>query len=132
MKKPNRREILAGLPLVAAGLSSAATQEVPQRTLGSTGVKVSIVGVGGYHIGIPKDDDLGIRIIRTALDNGVNFLDNCWDYHNGGSEVRMGKALRDGYRDKAFLMTKLDGLQRHRPPNRLTSHSNACRPIISI
>jgi predicted aldo/keto reductase-like oxidoreductase len=109
MAKPNRREILAGLPLVAAGLSAAATQEVPQRVLGATGVKVSIIGVGGYHIGIPKDDEPGIRIIRTALGNGVNFLDNCWDYHNGGSEVRMGKALRDGYRDKAFLMTKLDG-----------------------
>src|SRR5258708_4100120 len=108
MTKPNRRELFAGLPLVAAGLS-AATQEIPKRALGGTGVQVSIIGVGGYHIGTPKDDELGIRIIRTALDSGVNFLDNCWDYHDGGSEVRMGKALRDGYRDKAFLMTKLDG-----------------------
>src|SRR5579859_6574697 len=108
MAKLNRREILAGLPLAAAGLS-AANQEIPYRPLGSTGVKVSIIGVGGHHIGRPKDEELGIRIIRTALDNGVNFLDNCWDYHDGGSEVRMGKALRDGYRNKAFLMTKIDG-----------------------
>lgn len=108
MTKPNRREILAGLPLAAAGLS-AANQEIPYRQLGSTGAKVSIIGVGGYHIGAPKDENLGIRIIRTALDQGVNFLDNCWDYHDGGSELRMGKALRDGYRNKAFLMTKIDG-----------------------
>jgi predicted aldo/keto reductase-like oxidoreductase len=108
MEKLNRREILAGLPLAAAGLS-AANQDIPHRPLGSTGVSVSIIGVGGHHIGRPKDEDLGIRIIRTALDNGVNFLDNCWDYHDGGSEVRMGKALRDGYRNKAFLMTKIDG-----------------------
>ena len=108
MTKLNRREILAGLPLAAAGLS-AANQDIPYRPLGSTGAKVSIIGVGGHHIGRPKDEELGIRIIRTALDNGVNFLDNCWDYHDGGSEVRMGKALRDGYRNKAFLMTKIDG-----------------------
>src|SRR5438067_9826741 len=82
---------------------------VPQRTLGRTGEKVSIVGLGGHHIGRPKDEQLGIRIIRTALDNGVNFLDNCWDYNDGQSEIRMGKALRDGYRQKAFLMTKIDG-----------------------
>src|SRR5437868_15535011 len=108
MTKLNRREVMAALPLTASGLSAAA-QDIPYRPLGSTGVKVSIIGVGGYHIGDPKDEALGIRIIRTALDSGVNFLDNCWDYHDGGSEVRMGKALRDGYREKAFLMTKIDG-----------------------
>jgi aryl-alcohol dehydrogenase-like predicted oxidoreductase len=79
------------------------------RTLGRTGQKVSIIGVGGYHIGMQSDEQESIRIIRTALDNGVNFLDNCWDYNNGQSEIRMGKALRDGYRQKAFLMTKIDG-----------------------
>jgi aryl-alcohol dehydrogenase-like predicted oxidoreductase len=79
------------------------------RTLGRTGEKVSAIGVGGYHIGIPADEQEGVRIIRTAVDRGLNFMDNCWDYHNGGSEVRMGKALRDGYRDKVFLMTKIDG-----------------------
>jgi aryl-alcohol dehydrogenase-like predicted oxidoreductase len=79
------------------------------RQLGRTGVQVSAIGLGGYHIGVPKDEQEGIRIIRTAIDRGINFMDNCWDYHDGGSEVRMGKALRDGYRDKVFLMTKIDG-----------------------
>jgi aryl-alcohol dehydrogenase-like predicted oxidoreductase len=80
------------------------------RTLGSTGQKVSAIGVGGYHLGLsPVDEPLAIRIVRTALDRGINFLDNCWDYNEGASEIRMGKALRDGYREKAFLMTKIDG-----------------------
>jgi aryl-alcohol dehydrogenase-like predicted oxidoreductase len=79
------------------------------RTLGKTGEKVSAIGLGGHHIGRPKDANEGIRIIRSALDRGMNFLDNCWDYHDGESEVRMGNALRDGYRQKAFLMTKFDG-----------------------
>ncbi|WXA89786.1 aldo/keto reductase [Pendulispora rubella] len=81
---------------------------MPMRPLGKTGVSVSLVGIGGFHIGEP-DEQEGIRIVRTALDRGINFLDNCWDYHEGKSEERMGKALRDGYREKAFLMTKLDG-----------------------
>jgi uncharacterized protein len=81
----------------------------PYRTLGRSGEKVSMVGLGGYHIGQPEDEQLGIRLVRTALDNGMNFLDNCWDYNGGQSEIRMGKALRDGYRKKAFLMTKIDG-----------------------
>jgi predicted aldo/keto reductase-like oxidoreductase len=91
-------------------LSNAAGTPVPQRTLGRSGEKVSIIGVGGHHIGrAAVDEQEGIRIVRTALDNGANFLDNCWDYNDGVSEERMGKALRDGYRQKAFLMTKLDG-----------------------
>ncbi len=73
------------------------------------GEKVSMVGLGGYHIGSQKDEQESIRIIRTALDYGINFLDNCWDYNGGESEVRMGKALRDGYRQRAFVMTKIDG-----------------------
>jgi predicted aldo/keto reductase-like oxidoreductase len=81
---------------------------VPYRTLGNTGEKVSSVGLGGYHIGMQSDEQESIRIIRTALDEGINFLDNCWDYNNGTSEIRMGKALQDGYRQKAFLMTKID------------------------
>ena len=89
-------------------LSRTASAPIPHRILGRTGEKVSIIGVGGFHIGIPEEQE-GIRIIRTALDNGVNFLDNCWDYNGGVSEERMGKALRDGYRQKAFLMTKIDG-----------------------
>ena len=83
--------------------------EVPRRTLGRTGEKVSMVGLGGYHIGSQKDEQESIRIIRTALDSGINFLDNCWDYNDGHSEIRMGKALRDGYRQRAFVMTKIDG-----------------------
>src|SRR5207253_7341334 len=80
------------------------------RTLGSTREKVSAIGVGGWHLGLKKvDEQLASRIVRTALDRGINFLDNSWDYNDGTSEVRVGKALRDGYRDKAFLMTKIDG-----------------------
>ncbi len=85
---------------------------IPYRTLGRTGEKISIVGLGGYHVAIPRDEQETIRIIRTAIDGGINFMDNCWDYHDGKSELRMGKALRDGYRDKVFLMTKLDGQTR--------------------
>ena len=80
------------------------------RTLGSTGERVSALGLGGYHIGksdLSEDDS--VRLVRTALDRGMNFLDNCWDYNDGVSEVRMGKALKDGYRQKAFLMSKIDG-----------------------
>ncbi len=82
------------------------------RRLGRTGEKVSAIGLGGYHIGLPKDEQQGIRLIRSAIDRGITFMDNCWDYHDGDSEVRMGKALRDGYRKKVFLMTKLDGRTR--------------------
>ena len=89
-------------------LSHAADSPIPKRTLGRSGEKVSMIGIGGYHLGRPSEQD-AIRIVRTALDNGVNFLDNCWDYNGGVSEKRMGKALRDGYRQKAFLMTKIDG-----------------------
>ena len=67
-----------------------------------------MLGLGGYHIGRPSEAE-GIKIIRTAVDDGITFMDNCWDYHDGGSEVRIGKALRDGYRQKVFLMTKIDG-----------------------
>ena len=83
---------------------------IPRRVLGHTGERVSLLGIGGSHIGVWNIlDSTATKIVRTALDSGVNFLDNAWDYHNGKSEMRMGMALRDGYRDKAFLMTKLDG-----------------------
>src|SRR5262245_6802435 len=82
------------------------------RTLGRTGEQVSVIGLGGHHIGRPPDEGEGIRIIRHAIDHGITFMDNCWDYHDGGSELRMGKALSDGYRDKVFLMTKIDGRTR--------------------
>lgn len=80
------------------------------RTLGKTAEKVSAIGVGGWHLGLPHvDEQTAIRIVRSALDRGINFLDNSWDYNAGESEKRMGKALAEGYRDKAFLMTKIDG-----------------------
>ena len=84
--------------------------QMPTRTLGRTGVKVSLLGLGGWHLGFKYiDEQLSIRIIRTAIDNGITFMDNCWDYNEGASEIRMGKALRDGYRERVFLMTKIDG-----------------------
>jgi aryl-alcohol dehydrogenase-like predicted oxidoreductase len=80
------------------------------RRLGHTGEQVSAIGVGGWHLSLEKvDEQMAIRIVRSALDEGINFLDNSWDYNDGASEIRMGRALRDGYRDKAFLMTKIDG-----------------------
>src|SRR5678816_3877976 len=89
---------------------AANNSEMPMRTLGRTGVQVSLVGLGGWHLGFDYiDDELSTRIVRTAIDNGINFMDNCWDYNDGKSETRMGKALRDGYREKVFLMTKIDG-----------------------
>jgi predicted aldo/keto reductase-like oxidoreductase len=119
----DRREVLgvmaglavAGAGSTPAGASSASAQEPASssgmiyRTLGKTGEKVSAIGLGGYHIGTQSDVQESIRIIRTAVDNGITFLDNCWDYNDGESERRMGQALRDGYRQKIFLMTKFDG-----------------------
>jgi len=89
---------------------SQENSEMPVRTLGRTGVKVSLIGLGGWHLGFKFiDEELSVRIIRTAIDNGINFMDNCWDYNDGASEERMGKALKDGYRERVFLMTKIDG-----------------------
>jgi aryl-alcohol dehydrogenase-like predicted oxidoreductase len=107
-----RREFLTTL-LGAAAAQVLAGQtrsgDMIYRTLGKTGEKVSAIGLGGSHIGRPSDEQEGIRIVRTAVDRGITFLDNCWDYSNGKCEVWMGKALRDGYRQKVFLMTKFDG-----------------------
>ena len=114
----SRRDFLGkvalGIAGAGAGLSFlekplAATGEMPYRKLGRSGEKVSLVGLGGYHIGVPRDEQEGIHIIHAAIDNGINFMDNCWDYHNGDSELRMGKALKGAYRQKVFLMTKIDG-----------------------
>jgi aryl-alcohol dehydrogenase-like predicted oxidoreductase len=80
------------------------------RMLGATGEKVSAIGVGGWHLSLPHvDHELAIRIVRAAIDRGINFLDNSWDYNDGESEKRMGKALQDGYRERALVMTKIDG-----------------------
>lgn len=84
--------------------------EMKYREFGSTGIKVSAIGVGGWHLGLKHvNERLSIKIVRTAIDRGMTFMDNCWDYNEGASETRMGKALSDGYREKVFLMTKIDG-----------------------
>jgi aryl-alcohol dehydrogenase-like predicted oxidoreductase len=88
----------------------ATQQDMPYRVLGRTGERVSAVGLGGWHLSLPHvDEALSVRIVRHAIDRGITFMDNSWDYNDGASEVRMGKALRDGYRSKVFLMTKIDG-----------------------
>ena len=99
----------AALSTAPALWSAEAQNELPLRPLGRTGEKVSALGLGGYHIGTQREEELSLRIIRAAIDRGITFMDNCWDYNDGESEVRMGKALRDGYRQKVFLMTKIDG-----------------------
>lgn len=86
--------------------------KMPMRPLGRTGVSVSLLGIGGFHLGLADSDEEATRIVRTAVDHGVNFLDNCWDYNDGKSHRRMGRALRDGYRKQVFLMTKIDGRTR--------------------
>jgi predicted aldo/keto reductase-like oxidoreductase len=83
---------------------------MPYRELGNTGEKVSVIGIGGWHLGLKNvNEKLAIKIVREAIDRGINFMDNSWDYNEGKSELRMGKALKDGYREKVFLMTKIDG-----------------------
>ncbi len=113
----NRRRFLqsAAAGVLAAGLSGAVEpvevrNGMPYRTLGKTGVKVSLLCLGGSHIGMKNlTDDESVGLMRHAVDEGVNFFDNAWAYHNGVSEERMGKALKDGYRDRVFLMTKNKG-----------------------
>ena len=112
----NRREFVtitaaSGMALAAGAAWGQEKREgeMIYRTLGGTGEKVSAIGVGGYHIGSLPTKEESIRLMRTAIDRGINFMDNCWDYHDGKSEVWMGEALRDGYRRKAFLMSKIDG-----------------------
>jgi len=85
--------------------------EMLHRELGSTGEQVSVIGLGGSHLGKANvEEDEAIRLIHEGLDRGINFLDNSWDYNEGRSEERVGKALsQGGYRQKAFVMTKLDG-----------------------
>ncbi len=83
---------------------------MPVRMLGRTGVQVSALGLGGFHIGSPQLSSAeAVRIVRAALDGGITFMDNSWDYHSGESEKRLGRGLRNGYRSKAFVMTKVDG-----------------------
>lgn len=110
---PSRREFIATTASVAAlaeqvlAQTSASAAGIPTRVLGRTGQRVSIICLGGWHIGAVKDEKEAIRIMHAAIDEGVNFFDNAWDYHNGHSEQLMGKALAmDGRRKKVFLMTK--------------------------
>ena len=120
----NRRNFLKTATVAAVGsAASAGAQNTPSvvanrrpesanmiyRELGGTGERVSAIGLGGYHIGKQQNPDESIRLVRAAIDRGITFMDNCWDYNGGISEVRMGQALRDGYRQKVFLMTKIDG-----------------------
>jgi predicted aldo/keto reductase-like oxidoreductase len=107
-----RREFLGTLMGVAAAQVLAGqtrSGDMIYRTLGKTGERVSAIGLGGSHIGRPQEEQEAIRIIRSAIDRGITFMDNCWDYANGKCEQWMGDALRDGYRKKVFLMTKFDG-----------------------
>jgi len=125
MAESSRRDFvltLAGAALAACGgaqakpaTAGAAAGEamtgavVAQRPFGKTGERVSMLGLGGFHIGKPSSEGESIRLIQRAIDGGITFMDNCWDYNEGESEVRMGKALAGGLRQRVFLMTKLDG-----------------------
>ena len=114
-----RREFIGAVTATAVGHALGADDlpgpaetrrgDMLYRQLGRTKEEVSVIGLGGHHIGRQKDEKDSIAIIRAAIDAGITFLDNCWDYHDGGSELRMGKALKDGYRKRVFLMTKIDG-----------------------
>ena len=94
---------------VTSPVSRPTSPGMQYRDLGRTGEKVSVIGLGGYHLGKQADPAESVRLVRTAIDRGITFMDNCWDYNDGISEVRTGQALRDGYRSKVFLMTKMDG-----------------------
>ena len=104
----NRREAIGALASAPLAMAAPGSSDMIYREFGSTGIKISAIGLGGSHIGNPEEKE-GTRLVRTAIDRGITFMDNCWDYHNGKSEIVMGKALRDGYRQKVFLMTKFDG-----------------------
>jgi len=106
-----RKDVGSAAPSLQEGTMPPSVEGmVPQRPLGKTGVNVSIVGLGGYHLGNASDEKEAVRMVHAAIDRGMTFMDNCWDYHDGKSEVWMGNALaQDGYRKKAFLMTKVDG-----------------------
>lgn len=117
MQEPNnsRREFLqtslAGAAALSLGADALGADEpargLPTRPLGKTGEKVSLLCLGGWHIGAIKDKKEAIQIMHAAIDNGMTFFDNAWDYHDGGSEEVMGEALASGgYRKKVFLMTK--------------------------
>ena len=84
----------------------AASREIPTRPFGRSGERVSLLGLGGWHVGTPASDRAAVRLIHAAIDGGITFLDNAWDYNDGLSETRMGQAIADR-RDRVFLMTKV-------------------------
>ncbi len=92
----------------AGAVSRPMSPDMPYRELGRTGEKVSLIGLGGGHIGNRIDEAAAVRLMRAAVDGGMSFFDNAWDYNDGRSENRMGLAMKDGYRQKVFLMTKTD------------------------
>jgi aryl-alcohol dehydrogenase-like predicted oxidoreductase len=102
-------EVLMGAAAASVLQGQTRSGDMIYRTLGKTGERVSAIGLGGSHIGRPAQETEAIRIMRSAIDRGITFMDNCWDYANGKCEQWMGNALRDGYRKKVFLMTKFDG-----------------------
>jgi aryl-alcohol dehydrogenase-like predicted oxidoreductase len=119
-----RRDFLKTATAATVGTALSATAQTAQSTtpvkrpespnmiyreLGTTGERVSAIGMGGYHLGKQKEATESIQLMHTGIDRGITFLDNCWDYNDGISEIRMGQALRNGYRQKVFLMTKMDG-----------------------
>lgn len=115
IKSASATGIASSVPFAAGQAQSSTPTTRPEapgmiyRELGKTGERVSAIGLGGAHIGGGSDAESKIRLVRSAVDHGITFLDNCWDYSDGLAEVRMGQALRDGYRQKVFLMTKMDG-----------------------
>jgi uncharacterized protein len=102
---------IAQTPAITSSASGSRPQspDMIYRQLGTTGETVSAIGLGGFHLGKQADANDSIKIIHTAIEHGITFMDNSWDYNDGISEVRMGHALDNGYRQKVFLMTKLDG-----------------------
>jgi len=106
--RPTRREFLGQTALLTGNLAMAQqnNNEIPKRPLGKTGLQTSIIGVGGYHLGSAEDLQTAKRIVDSAIDAGITFFDNCWDYHEGRSEEWLGSALK-GKRDRVILMTKV-------------------------
>jgi len=120
-----RRELLqqvralTAAPADGGDAARPAPGALPRRRLGRTGAEVSLLGLGGFHVGLQGDPAESVAIVRAAVDGGIDFLDNCWDYNGGESERRMGEALRGGYRDRVFLMSKVDGRTREKAARQL-------------
>jgi hypothetical protein len=119
------------LGMEGAMAAGTTTLEIPKRRLGRTNQEVSIVGMGGFHLGKPDiPDGDAIKLIHSGIDRGITFLDNSWDYNSGNSELRMGRALQlPGYRDRVFLMTKIDGRTKEAFEQHFTRTSGPTTPI---